>query len=95
LWRGLSHLSFGFTSALRLLWEDKPDVIVAEMAPIISSPFIVLAAKMLRVPVANYIQDLFPEAVESAGMIKKDGLATRVALWIDRLIPKPFLTGKS
>jgi colanic acid biosynthesis glycosyl transferase WcaI len=85
LWRGLSHLSFGLMSALRLLWEGKPDVIIAEMAPIISSPFIILAAKLLRVPVANYIKDLFPEAVESAAMIRPGGIAARVALWIDKI----------
>lgn len=85
VWRGLSHLSFGLTSALRLLLEDKPDVIVAEMAPVISSPFIILAAKLLGVPVANYIKDLFPEAVESAAMIRQGGLMARVALWVDRI----------
>lgn len=85
VWRGLSHFSFGLMSALRLLLEDKPDVIVAEMAPVISSPFIILAAKLLRVPVANYIQDLFPEAMESAGMIRQGGIMARVALWVDRM----------
>ncbi|MBI5249958.1 MAG: glycosyltransferase family 4 protein [Desulfomonile tiedjei] len=85
LWRALSHLSFALTSALRLLLEDKPDLIVANMAPVISSPIIVMTAKLLKVPVANNIQDLFPEAVESARMISSGGLAAKIALWIDRI----------
>lgn len=82
-WRALSHFSFAVTAALRLLWDDKPDLILANMAPVISSPIIILVAKLLRVPVANYIQDLFPEAVESARMIRQGGLAAGLALRID------------
>jgi colanic acid biosynthesis glycosyl transferase WcaI len=88
LWRALSHLSFGLIAALRLLFEKKPDVIVTDMVPVISSPFIVFLAKFLRIPVVNYIQDLFPEAVESAGMIPHQGVAARIALALDALTCK-------
>ncbi len=85
VWRALSHISFGIIAALRLLFEKKPDVIVADMVPVVSSPLIVFLAKLLGIPVVNYIQDLFPEAVASAGMIHRQGTAVRIALTIDTL----------
>jgi colanic acid biosynthesis glycosyl transferase WcaI len=88
LWRALSHLSFGLIAALRLFLEKKPDLIVTDTVPVISTPFVVFLAKFLGIPVVNYIQDLFPEAVESAGMIHQQGIAARIALIMDALTCK-------
>jgi colanic acid biosynthesis glycosyl transferase WcaI len=65
--------------------DSKPDVLVVEVLPIISSPWMIGLAKVLGIPVVNYIQDLYPEAAEDAGMIKTGRPVSNIARWIDRL----------
>jgi colanic acid biosynthesis glycosyl transferase WcaI len=83
--RVLSHLSFTVTSAARLLLDRRPNAIIVETLPIISTTWLVALAKILGVPVVNYIKDLFPEAAEDAGMIKTGGAVSNIAKWVDRM----------
>lgn len=85
IWRVLSHLSFAITTIARLLLDSKPDILVVEAQPVISSPWLVALAKLLRVPVVNYIKDMYPEVLEDAKMIQSDGLVATVARGVDRL----------
>lgn len=83
LWRVLSHLSFSLTAGLRLLFSDKPDVLLMEVFPIISAPIFLLISMLKRVPVINYIKDMYPEAAEAAGMTENGSIVSRACRWLD------------
>jgi colanic acid biosynthesis glycosyl transferase WcaI len=85
LWRVLSHLSFALMATIRLAFSRKPDLAIIESFPVISSPIILLCAKLRGIPCVNYIKDLYPESAEDAGLIRRDGMLSRAALWLDRL----------
>lgn len=83
--RILAHLSFTITVTVRLLLDRKPDVFIVETFPVITSPWIVVLARLLRVRCVNYVQDLYPEVLEDAGLIERDGYISKLARLVDRL----------
>ncbi len=85
LWRVLSHLSFALMASLRLAFSRRPDLAIIESFPVISSPIILMCAKLKGIPCVNYIKDLYPESAEDAGLIKRYGMLSRAELWLDRL----------
>jgi colanic acid biosynthesis glycosyl transferase WcaI len=84
-WRVLSHLSFALTAGLRSAFPRRPDLVVVEAFPVISSPIILFSAKLRRIPCVNYVKDLYPESAEDAGLIRPGGILSRAALRLDRL----------
>lgn len=85
-WRLLSHLSFSITASLRLLCDAKYDLIVMELFPVVSSPIVLAAGRLKAKYVVNYIQDLYPEAAEAAGVVRTGGFLSRAARAIDRFV---------
>ncbi len=57
-----------------------------EAYPIIGSIPILLVALLRGIPVINYVQDMYPEAAEAAGILKSSGIAARISRWLDTLI---------
>jgi colanic acid biosynthesis glycosyl transferase WcaI len=85
-WRLLKWLSFGMIAGILQLCQKKVDVILMEAYPIIGSIPILLAALLRGIPVINYVQDMYPEAAEAAGILKSSGRASRACRWLDTLI---------
>ena len=84
--RLLENASFGVTSAALLGVSCRPDVLVVESWPIFATFSALEAARTRRIPVVNYIKDIYPEAAVSAGILKADSLATKAARELDRWI---------
>lgn len=85
-WRLLSHLSFAITASLRLLCDAQYDLIVMELFPIVSAPIVLATARLKAKHVVNYIQDLYPEAAEAAGVVRTGGFVSRAARAVDRFV---------
>lgn len=83
--RILENVTFGFTSAVALALVPRPDVVVVEAWPVLASLMVLTVCAMRSVPSIYYIQDLYPEAMVSAGLIRADGLAAKALLLLDRL----------
>jgi colanic acid biosynthesis glycosyl transferase WcaI len=83
--RVLENVSFGIGSSLILAIHRRPDVVVVETWPVLAS-FLSLAVCRLRLtPTLNYVQDLYPEALESAGLLRRGGAVAQALLGLDRI----------
>jgi len=82
--RILENLSFGVASSTFLLLTRRPSVVVAEAWPVLAQAMIVGAARLRRIPVINYIQDAYPEAAVSAGVIRRGSWIEGFLLRLDR-----------
>src|SRR5438132_13987602 len=65
--RVLENLSFGLASAVALMFLRRPDVVVVETWPVLANLFILAACRLRGIIAVNYIKDLYPEAMTSAG----------------------------
>jgi len=84
--RMLENLSFGVTSSLALLGMRRPDLILMETWPIMGQLLVASAGFLRRVPVINYIQDVYPEAASAAGVFDKGTVSERMLRRLDRLV---------
>lgn len=86
--RFLENISFGLSSALILLFMQKPDVIYANTWPIFAIGLITFVAWLRRVPILISVQDIYPESLIAQGRIPKDGLRAKIFNWIDAKISR-------
>ncbi len=82
--RILENITFGISSALAVLREKPPDVIITETWPLFATLFCTSLARWWRVPYLYYVQDMYPEAAEEAGIIDAAGIIARACRWWDR-----------
>ncbi|MHC4962710.1 MAG: glycosyltransferase family 4 protein [Planctomycetota bacterium] len=85
--RLLENLSFGLTSSLNVL-GNRPDLILLETWPIFAQLPVMFFAKLLNIPVINYIKDIYPEVAIAAGMMSDDSLTAKMFKSIDTWICK-------
>ena len=76
--RILENVTFGLTSVLNAFREGRPDLLIIETWPLIAVQMLILAARVWRVPCVYYVQDVYPEAAEELGFIRKGGLVANV-----------------
>ena len=84
--RILENVSFGVTSSIALLFLKKPDVLILESWAIAAQFMNVTIARIRRIPVVNYVKDLYPEAMNAAGMLEKKSLLHKIMLHTDRAV---------
>ena len=82
--RVLENLSFGISSAWALWRAGRPDVLILETWPLLAAFFPVALARWWGVPYLYYVQDVYPEAAEEAGIFPAGGTISRVLRWCDR-----------
>lgn len=61
--RLLENLTFGVSSALRLLFSRKPDVLFMNTWPIFASGLTALVARLRSIPYIVYVADVYPESL--------------------------------
>ena len=85
--RILENITFGVAAAMALLGTRRGDVILMEAWPILA-PLPILAAAFVRrrIPVINYIKDVYPETAVAAGVSSKGGMTERVLLALDAFV---------
>jgi glycosyltransferase involved in cell wall biosynthesis len=87
LWgRVLEGLSFGFTAAWQVLIGPRADVILLETWPLTGQVPVALAAICRRIPVLNYVKDLYPEAAIAAGLMGSKSVLARLLRGVDAWI---------
>jgi colanic acid biosynthesis glycosyl transferase WcaI len=84
LYRMLENLSFGVASAWRAAWEERPDVVLLETWPLAATQLSMWQARLRKTPLLYYVKDLYPEALETTGLIAKGGIFARVMRAWDR-----------
>ena len=90
LWnRVMENLTFGISSVLNAWRLGRPDVLVLETWPLLAVQIGIWLGRWWRVPVVYYVQDVFPEAAEGAGLVQSRGLLSRfLRTWDRRLCLK-------
>jgi colanic acid biosynthesis glycosyl transferase WcaI len=84
--RIMENLSFGVSSALIAALEPRPDVLLLESWPLGATQLCVWQAEMRGVPLVYYVKDLYPETLETSGIIARGGfLARSLRRWDRRL----------
>ena len=87
--RVMENVTFGISSALNAWRVGRPDVLVLETWPLLAVQIGIWLARWWRVPVVYYVQDVYPEAAESAGLLHTRGLLSRfLRSWDRRLCLK-------
>ena len=82
--RMLENITFGLSSTWAALREGKPDLIIIETWALFAATFSAMLARSWGVPYLYYVQDLFPESAEQAGLLDPDGMLARVFRSWDR-----------
>jgi len=82
--RLLENITFGLSGTWAALREGRPDLIIIETWALFAVSFSALLARLWRVPYLYYVQDLFPEAAEQAGLLRPDGALARIFRSWDR-----------
>jgi colanic acid biosynthesis glycosyl transferase WcaI len=82
--RLLENITFGLSSTWAALREGRPDLIIIETWALFAISFTTLLARLWGVPYLYYVQDLFPEAAEQAGLLRPNGLLARAFRSWDR-----------
>lgn len=83
--RLLENISFGITSSLKVL-SNRPDLIILETWPIFAQLPVMFYAKLFRIPVINYIKDIYPEVAIASGMMSPDSFVSKTLKYIDTAI---------
>jgi glycosyltransferase involved in cell wall biosynthesis len=84
--RFLENLTFGVSSAWRVLQGPRPDVIYANTWPIFAAAMLWAAAALRRVPLVLSVQDIYPDSLISQGRISRGGLPARIMRAIDDFV---------
>lgn len=86
--RGYARLAanvvFPLGFALRSVLEEPGTILVPTTNPPVLPIVTVLAGRLLGVPVVPLIYDLYPDAVEAAGLLREDSVASRLAAHLNR-----------
>jgi colanic acid biosynthesis glycosyl transferase WcaI len=84
--RILENVTFGLASAFALMVMRRPDVVLVETYPVLAYLPVLAVALARRIPMLNYVKDIYPEAAESAGVVRRGSLLSRVLAWLDGLV---------
>jgi glycosyltransferase involved in cell wall biosynthesis len=84
--RFVENLSFGVTAGLRLLCDERPDVIYSNTWPIIASGIVAIIAVLRRIPLVLSVQDAYPESLASQKRMKNSGWCYKLVRQCDRMI---------
>jgi colanic acid biosynthesis glycosyl transferase WcaI len=84
--RVLENLTFGLSSALNLLREERPDLLILETWPLMAAQIGIWVGRWWNVPVLYYVQDSYPEALEHTGFLACGGILARMLRRWDRSI---------
>lgn len=84
--RVLENLTFGFTAAVNAFREGPPDILIVETWPLIAVQMAMLLGWLWKVPIIYYVQDVYPEAAEELGVIRKSSLAALILRAWDRFL---------
>lgn len=83
--RILENLTFGVGSALALLLTRRPDIVIVESWPVLATAAAIAVCAARRIPVVNYVKDIYPETAVAAGLLRR-GPVTATLAWIDRWV---------
>lgn len=75
--RLLENITFGMSSTWAALREGRPDLIIIETWALFAATFTAMLARWWGVPYLYYVQDLFPESAEQAGLLHANGMLAR------------------
>jgi len=81
--RFLENVTFGLSSAWAASREGRPDIMIIETWPLFATFFCASLARLWRIPYWYYVQDVYPEAAEGAGIIKANGFVARACRLLD------------
>ncbi len=85
LWnRVMENVTFGISSVLNAWRFGRPDVLVLETWPLFAVQIGTWLGAWWHVPVVYYVQDVYPEAAESAGLLQTRGPLSRLLRSWDR-----------
>lgn len=78
----MENATFGMSTSWVAWREGRPDVMLVETWPLLAAQLNIWLARCWKVPVVYYIQDVYPEVLEYAGLIKPSGLlASALRAW--------------
>jgi len=78
------YASFWFSAIVSALRQREVDVVLAVTTPPMIAAAAALVARVRRVPLVTWTQDVYPEVAVAFGYMRQDGLATRLLLKIQR-----------
>jgi colanic acid biosynthesis glycosyl transferase WcaI len=84
--RMLENITFGISSAWAASRERCPDVMITETWPLFATLFCTSLARWRGIPYLYYVQDVYPEAAEGAGIIRSKGIVARACRLWDRYL---------
>jgi len=84
IYRLLENITFGLSSAWAAWREGRPDVLILETWPMFATQMSALLADWWQIPYLYYVQDVYPEAAESLGILNPDGKVARLCRSWDR-----------
>lgn len=84
--RLLENVTFGLSSTWAALKEGRPDLIIIETWALFAVSFSAVLAMLWGAPYIYYVQDLFPEAAEQAGLVDPKGGLVRIFRSWDRAL---------
>ena len=84
--RILENITFGLTSAWAASREGRSDIMITETWPLFATQFCTSLARWWRIPYWYYVQDVYPEAAEGAGIINGNGFVARACRLWDRYL---------
>ena len=84
--RLLENITFGLSSTWAALREGRPDLIIIETWALFAVSFSAVLAMLWGAPYIYYVQDLFPEAAEQAGLVDPKGGLVRIFRSWDRAL---------
>lgn len=93
LYRLLSSLSFGLTSAPVLIWRilaKRPDIVVCVEPTLAVTPALLFASKIVGARCVLHVQDIELDAALAVGHLHLSGWILRLAMCIDRFIRRRF-----
>lgn len=82
--RFAENVSFGLTSALRLLLGRRPHVVYSNTWPIFATAMTVAVARLRGIPLVISVQDIYPECLAIQGRISEISFIARILRQIDR-----------
>jgi colanic acid biosynthesis glycosyl transferase WcaI len=80
--RIVHEATFIFTSMLRILSLERPDVYIVVSPPLLLGTAAWFVSKLKRAPFVFHVQDLQPDAAVGLGMLKP-GMFTRALYWLE------------
>jgi len=75
--RVLENVTFGISSTFNAWRAGRPDVLIVETWPLFAVQLGMWLGRWWRVPVLYYVQDVYPEVMEDAGILRPGGIWSR------------------